>query len=484
MITNSAINSVRPLVEAIRAKGVTLRVADGTPLDAAVSVLWGNISKGQTVRVDGEIVDPETVGETDYLRAAGARKNEAGYSDYAAVKADVVQTLVQSVSRMMNTARNVVNPIIRDLTQAIETEYAQQVESSAIPLSILPNIYNKFWDSTAIRGSLANYETTPAKLVALGGFPPMDEGALWDKVKPTAARLAKDMEEYLQDMPTGWLLTVYSRLFSGQNDDLIESSAHVAGLENERNYVLTGYLIAQALYAKEPLEGYRGGLENYRDRLRDTVIEFGRLAERQIQKREREATQGIMVLKVPHVTIAAGMRSANIVVNAAVYNKWLSRGGSPEILLGAMCVDKETDPDALLEKAEVYTATWERNVRLFESYYKARRNQHIVEIMRGKIYGVMKELEAKDELPVELPAVQARVNQVIQQCPNALLADIPRYVTKIVCDGIYPHTRAGDVLATIEQICEGNPELDPREAALYAAIDLLADFMAEQIIEG
>lgn len=483
MITSSAIHSVRPLVETLHKNGKVVQIADGTPLDGLVTTLWRNISNAKNVRIDGELVDTEATSLDESIRKAGAEKNQAGICEYSDCKASVVAMLVKSVTTMMNNARNVVNPLIVDMVAKVEGDYAQRVRDTAIPLSILPNTFNKFWDNPNIRGALANYETASAKPVSLGGFPVMaDESLLWEKIKPGSARLEADMKQYLDDMPEGFLLKVYSMLFSGQNEDLVETSSHISGMLNERNIALTGFLIAQALVAKDPLEGTTVDLTTYRAKLNNYIVELGRQSERYLQRRQREIDSGIMVQKVPHVEVAAGMIPAAIQVNGTVYNNWLSKGGSPEILLGAICLDRETRPEVLLEKGELYAKTWERNVRLFESYYKARKHGHVVEIVRNRMIALVHELDGKEELPAPAPAVIDRIMNIIRNCPQAVVADVPRLITKLICDGIYPHTRAGDVLATIESICETNPDMDVREAALYAAIDLVADFMAEQII--
>lgn len=170
--------------------------------------------------------------------------------------------------------------------------------------------------------------------------------------------------------------------------------------------------------------------------------------------------------------------------NGDVYSEWGDKGGNVKVLLGAavsaqglMCAAD------LTRRADELVATWDRKHYLIrqtrvEKFVKERRNV----LKTLFLYPAPEVKDLFDNQPTS-PVVEARLSDELRRVRDADLDDIPRLVTRLVCNVYFPGTAYLEFLETMDRVATdmGNDVHNAREVATMAVVEMTAAWLVSQV---
>jgi hypothetical protein len=240
------------------------------------------------------------------------------------------------------------------------------------------------------------------------------------------------------------------------------------------------YLIANGFEEHMP-DGVNAPLDELRRQLARMREQAGRAIAAELRRRTRDLQTNYLVFAVRDHDWSYSPEGRKVVfVNNDVYLKYLNEGGTVESIYGAALAGVRMDYGVLMENAEMYTKKWNKFIGLHNQRVSAQiyRTQREAARLAMAMY-----INEQDQENLIQPKADLHKKTVV--CLGNLqpkqFEDEAVAIRTLVCDVIYEHTNAKMVLNAMDTAELDNPDLNPRECALYATIDLLARWMAAQI---
>jgi len=473
MIRENTLTSVVALADKLANANVTLAPVESSPLSALIQA--------------GSIPLPDhgslTIPFEQQLLNGSLYKNQQGVCEHDLVMDEVVDVVEKTVNYNLDLTQNKVNPMVKAVLEATQ-EYVsnkQAVDPGAI--SISPVQYHSVWSSHYLTGMIERFTETPVKDVNLALSIPLPVVETeFDLISTGLSRFDDELRDMVQTMEPGSLTDLYRRLFVNKDDSYVPSLLpYLNYLRVSPNQPLLVFLIASKLVDNIP-EGVQTSPQLFKEYVTSIMAQAGRALCRQIERRESAAKNRTLVASWSNAQVGdLGVTPVVIEVNGDVYSKWLQEGGSPDVLFGAFCVDRQANYNLLLERKDQYTAAWARQQRLLQSERRLQMDNHM---LVGLSKAVEKEILQlpEDELLVDRKKYLSVLNDYIRSMPNGWQKDNLYYsARKIVCGVIYPHTMAFDILVAIDSASEAHPDLPVREAAFYGAMEVVADWLVQLI---
>lgn len=180
------------------------------------------------------------------------------------------------------------------------------------------------------------------------------------------------------------------------------------------------------------------------------------------------------------------VRTGRVMVrtNGDVYSEWGENGGNVKVLLGAavsapglMCAAD------LTRRADELIATWERKHYLVrqtrvERFVKERRNV----LKTLMLYPAPEVKDLFDNQPTAA-VIEARLGEELRRVRDADLDDVPRLVTRLVCNVYFPGTPYLEFLQTMDRVASdmGDGVHNAREVATMAVVEMTAAWLVSQV---
>jgi hypothetical protein len=307
-------------------------------------------------------------------------------------------------------------------------------------------------------------------------------------MKTGTSRFDDEVKTFIEYVGDEKLADVYCNAF--EKVDALENKVrpvynlNMLAKNKDFDSVLIIHLLARRFYKEVP-EGVNLSLVDHRDYVSRVIEQSGRIICRFLDDRERAYKRKDLGVQYPSTTFSNDNPSWNIIyVNGDIYNDWLKNGGCPEILFGSAITHRERGGDTLLEQGEYYKNAWERQCRIRESELKNQMYSKSILALRRAMSKQINQL-TDDQLVIEDRGVlHDRLVEQLKDITPKSFKDMYYCVRKLVCRTMFPHTEAEDILCKIDEIGKRYPEMEVREAALLATIDLVTDWVAQFIIVG
>ncbi len=476
MLHRSCIEAVTALTETAVESGVVIRPLPNTPLALAIQAGYDaaiETTQGLSVFDIGGL-----------LEAGSQRANQGGgypHDDAIAVTVDMVS---QTVEKNLLLARTVVNPQIKSVVGKVE-ELVNAADLSAMtPITILPDYFDGVWAANTLETLVEKFIDAPvANRNAPIYFPVKTPDEIVGLLKTGSSNFDREVETWVASLGADFFVSVYQQFFQIQtglaaattlSDFAMPAFEKVPSVG--RNRALAIFLMARSLKSDAP-EGYSAGLAKFQEEMALLMEQAGRIVGRAVQRRKDDIKAGMLVVVWPGDARVALSTGAIITVIGETYNQWLTKGGSPEILLGSYVSDGSTNPLVLLEKQDQYKEAWNRSLLVLKSKANSQRfNATVTGIVKG-VEEIILSLTEDEYLTVNKGELHKRLHEAVSTLSANDCADVYHAVRRVVCYTLYPHTDAEKVLKAIDKATVDNPELAVREAALYATIEMLADWL-------
>lgn len=470
MLTQSGINAVYGIAEELAARGIRLFPIEGTPLSELVSC---SVKCAQTAEAANAGSDVSVPDMTALLIEGSTAADGVGHNTHDQFMAAAVETIGKAINFNTQLAKNVVNPMISRVAEALSASLEKFSADASVPVSIHPVFDRSFWSMPYSVELFSRYtDTVPDNVVYSAPPIPYDPALLETKIEAFDAAI----REYVGEVDTDE---------SAQKVEHIWNSTFGAGQFNTKDVLSGGretidraivvYLGAQFL-GNNPPAGTEMSTLAWETMCNNVKAQAGRVVNFGLSKLERDRRMGRMVIEFPQ-THAVGQR---IYVDGPSYNQYLQSGGTPETVLGSFFSERVTNSQSLLEKREGFNSIWKTTQSTLVSQSVSERLSTLIGALDQAVTVLINEIPEAD-LVVTREDLHTRLRERLRRISSSDLQDLYRVARDTICYVIYPHT---DVLSTLEAIDEQmrmSPNLNVREAALYAMIDQLAKWLAKLI---
>tara|TARA_B100001057_G_scaffold463613_1_gene517774 strand:+ start:18459 stop:19832 length:1374 start_codon:yes stop_codon:yes gene_type:complete len=453
MITRQSVTSIYSLAQVAEQNGLIILPQATTPL-AVLGDALGEFTLGESVE--------------ESVIGASERKDVAGEKAYAVAIDEMVDIAAGAVQRQLKFAREIVRPVVTDAFEKV-TAHLDQVPVSTLRNSIvevqLPEVYLE----SGLSDMVDRFKTQPQlELTPLGNImPELSAEDLIERCKTGMSRIDEKLKSMIEASP-GIVSRVYDEYFLGKlSQDAVEGSRY--------SEIVVAFVLARNLNMNVP-EGVNEELAFYRERTAFFIAEFGRRVFQALRRQERIERQNDIIDYMPPADFAG----AEIRVNASVYRRYLKEGGTPEAIIGA-CLRGISRPvyADLLEDAYGGAKAVQVNERAIQNRIKAEYEANV----HAAVIDVVSTLIAEDNFPEDLDRPTTRgAREWLTANPFRKKFDLDNYVLRAVCGIIFPRYNAYPVLSGIMEYMAADETLTNREAATMVTIDLVGEWLADQLI--
>lgn len=476
MIRENTISAVFPLAQMLASKGRQVRPKESTPVDQLV--------KAANIPIATQGTDTLELDDVERILKGSRLKQADGSVLHDVVMDELVDVVSKTVMGNLDIARNVVNPIIKEVVLDTESYIEAAVNLKRSNVEILPFTYADIWSTPALadmvdRYADINFVDVPLKL-RFKMF--VDKPTLLELAKTGAVSFDQTLEDLCAKYEEDYVVRLFNRTFTL---GVIDSPTKLSELINANNPLFSNqddallvHLWARKLLVEIP-EDTGMSLNQYKEYITLLIAQSGRVVAKIIERRERVIRMKDLVLSMSQNTdMMTSNGVSKIIVNADVYSKWLEEGGTPETLMGSWISDRETNYKNLIDKREMYEAAWIKHDRIIVTKARLEKFNYAVEGIKQAISKQIVEMDT-ETLMVPKEVLQKRLNESVGLLYGKFYDDLWVYARKMVCTVLFPHTNALEILCSIDDVSKDFPGIDVREAALLATIEVMGNWISK-----
>jgi hypothetical protein len=474
MITQQAIEAVQNAADNLLGAGFKACPIVGTPLADLVS-------RSQNVATVGTSIPLERL-----VEATSIPLSEGGPSAHDVFMEKTVEVAGKVVTNSFELTRNVITPLVKQLIENYEATLGGLVYDVLPPARILPNIWSSIWSSTLLAEMVAKFKDVPLELRPFGvKMPEMTASQIRAMLKTRISLLDASIEKWFDDLPEDFVHETWTQVFVYQNIAIGRRTNSKFSLDSttlNRDSILLVYFISKGMEQALP-DGLNVSLDALRKELVHLQNQAARAVAQELAFRETIQRSNLLVAYVNKTPNKDGSTTYDVVVNNDVYLKFLSDPmGSAEAILGsAASGDGVYMYSALLENKVKYENFWAKALGVHNQKIAANRFTFQRDSLRLTFN---RYINSQDE--ANLPAVRAYLHERAASFINKLeprdVVDPVVCIRDLVCCILFADSNAGQFYKSFDQVELENPNINTRECALYATIDLVSRWLASQIL--
>lgn len=398
----------------------------------------------------------------------------------------IVQREAAIITNNVMLARNVINPMIIDVVEGIES-HLNEIPSVALPLDIQVCKWAPIWDSANLRTAVGPFVRTLPKAITvkLATFPKLSIEELRGYVTSGASGLDQEVNEWLNSTGEQFLLAVYENLFVFDKSPSEAMSWILSTRQtyNSHDVCLAICVLVSAFLRKLP-DGINATNQNVEYAMNDMAGYAATEIEQAMKIRDFNREKSILVLGYPVYSSASAGAKTVITVNGDLYDTWLEQGGKPAVLLGAAFCDKPVRIDVINEGFARYVATWQNKNAEKQAMIKDSRLANVRAELKRQLFKRIPEISDEHRIGVTVESMRASVDQAVR---NLFISDIENMgllVRRVVCQCFFPNTEALVILEAMDSILKIDPSLNPNDAASIAILRFITDHVCKQMFIG
>lgn len=500
MLRSNSVSAIITMAEKLIQTNVVLSPKPQTPLSEIVLKCYSPSLNARVMDSDGADKKPDQALATLQdlvwmLRNPPANAAPVEAPCHGDFSSEFVKTLAQSVRGNITVARNVATPLINQVVDIVETRRKNNQTTIASTLAVVQDNFEDIWSSPALDSLVERFKDAPAHgdVELFDVHPILTEEQVIELMHTGVSRFDKELDEWIEQTGRTRFLEVYTRYFvpgtdheTGKRLDPSDYGYNIHWLSEDgyaaRNDYLAVHLIARSLLENAP-EGIDMSADEYRLMMAGVLEQTGRTICRLFEEREQDREARRLVIQWPMANAefqADAPTRGHLVVNGDVYTQWLSEGGTPETLLGSSVTDREMGYGTLIEKREEYENAWKYRVTVVRSAQNSKEFSVVLSALRDALTGCINDMPddqitsgTRGDLHVKLSAMLENVYI------NDVAGDsIYRTVRKLVCAILFSNRDVRTILDNMEGVSKIHADLDVREVALLATIELLTRWFA------
>lgn len=486
MIKTNTVSALALLLEKLTINNVVLQAGTGTPLASLVNATYTPLMDNKTVY---ENSPSQTLLDIAMSTQQVSLNDGDTHDDYMKLAIERVSGVIQS---NLYLARNVVNPVIKSLIESVQIAQKESVAKIANVLSVVPDYYHDIWSSSILDDMVTKYKSAPSydDSVIPGVHPLLTDEEILALMKTGSSRFDNEVEKWVEDIGKETVIDTYRNYFAvnshdGRNPEDSGTAIQIGYMVGtgplQRNKMLVIHLMARRLKQKV-LEGIEMDLGDYESMMATVIEQSGRSICRVLEVRQRDIRQNRLITHWPSEgaeTFVNRPDAAVICVNGDLYNKWLEVGGKPEILFGSFIMDRNENPEKLLQDGDMYAQAWSRRAAVVRSGQRSDSFNIALAALYKAGSKAINEL-ADEHFPnaSRADAHEALSNYLSNEVSASDIEHLHLCVKRVVCRTMFPNSDAEMILNAIDSISNDNPDMDVREVALLATIDILVKWVS------
>lgn len=506
MLILEDVESAIPLVQELGDRGVRLSAKMGplALLSSELSVAVASCGSMAAMQAEGYRDNLLQIVSLIHETSASVHQTDSGAmldTSTHDLKLDEFAGLVANgVLATVNRAKGVAYPLITRLQNAISNKLVEYEDRSVFNIGIdeigvdavLDNeeVFDYFSEYKDIRhveiGSVNVFPAlTDVQLAALveAGSPEINELLTTALVKTAST---DSMGQYVYNYLYRGDALSHDRVRLFELRNMLQTMyGDAAGLEG----MMLAYYFGKGLLANVP-DGVNASISEIEHRVSLLTKFIGNIIYSQFTTyRDQSSARVLLPVGLPYVDRGTGRvnTSVNIRVNKEVYADFLANGGSPEVLFGAMVSDHNTHMPTLIENRAKYEEAYTRFVDLNRSYTTSSRLSLYTEAIRDEMYKAFEDTEDLQSIDKN-SGVFVRLADMLKRMGGDHISteeNTYKFLRSLVCCVVYPdQPNVEKVIADIDnfQCRDGEENLTTSEIACFVLIDLIVDWLTDQIV--
>lgn len=463
--------AVAPAATANR-KGYSLGIKSGTVLEGLAQRAYplpyveGDL-KVAVESIAAEINEPGMTGESLYERG---------------IK-EIVPMVAQKLNDHLSFCRNVIQPQIVELSKRVADRITGTDVGTLLRFKVVADQMPSIAADSSLSESIGqwaaeSYSDAPlSSNVTMGDY---TEEELLQFMSTGNSRVDGKMTDILVKNP-GILSTIYKGLFQRQNYNSVQQlfeAIKLKGMSDEESaaYVAVfAYLLSQYFIQHIDTKA-QAGFQEYLDFL-TTIRGQAALKIKVIAEGyQRTVRMDKLITRVDGKTVF---------VNDTVYKAYLEQGGSVDAVLANTLRDTPyTTKAEIIANQEALLKAWRNYAMLVGNTDSLVAINHARQVYLEEYKAMLQEEFASvGELPesVSIDGILDKARAVLNVLPGKYLTEDTQGVAMvIICRSRYAEIGAEFTLASIQEATEKHPGIEPKEAALLAAIAYVCDWIVDQ----
>lgn len=413
------------------------------------------------------------------------------------VHQNVIDELVTKVTNITRNniyvARNVVLPLVDEYTERLNGLVNEFAHAPNLAMRVVTDNKKNILNSDVLLNAVSKYENYLGRAETVSCHAEMSLMDLEVCLKTGVTALDKLIEEwYGSNDLSGKLKETYTNVFlSGTARPLSDFVNHV----NYETAIFT--LLLAKHFLRETPEGVNLSAKNYDLKLTEVEATAARSIATAIKDHNRNLEQGHLVNMYP----VGGLQyqfekthtgSNDIFVNASVYNSFLEKGGTPEMVVGAYLSDRKTRADAILENADAYKRVYDRAIHTGK-LTKLNKMLTVVKTSLNTFGGSVID-DIKSKVNSDDSSEYTGINfdntlfgRKIVEFTNRITVDdmdnLYTLVRNYICDIFFEQSSVGDLLRRIDKL-DPNGESNINDVAIIVSADFVVDWLMSQVTVG
>jgi len=473
MINESTIQVAYPLAQKLTDLGLRLGPQAGTPLESLMRASNYPLAKGDN-----------SIDISEGIKLGSTFKDQFGICQHDVVLDEVVEVVSKSVRWNLDLARDVINPIVKQAFAEVSEYVNNPKQTNAALIEILPVNYKPIWNSPVLSEMVARYQDVEFKDINLNVtllHHAMSRVYLLELAKTGASRFDGEIAELFNSLSEEDIASTFQKVFGGGNGvkqlgEVLQPS-DITQLHNRQAEPILIHLWARKLLQSPP-DKTAMPLEEYRNYMADIISQSGRAIAAIAKRRENAINAKQLVGSWPVGVKRVGLVPITIYVNGDVYTQWLEDGGEPDVIFGSFITTQERGYSALLQDKEQYARDWARQYRILSTTQRLEAVNYAIDGIRKAVAHQINTIDnsaiivPREHLHRQLEAVLGRLGHKFQD-------KLYESVRRVVCETLFPHTMGLQILKTIDRVADTYPNIEVREAALLATIEVVSVWVAK-----
>ena len=478
MLTQRAISTAEPIRDELARAGKVLRPVDGTVIEEltnstlSAETKLGEIEFGEIDHTTKLYQDAQQVDQDEF------REHDTAYQE-------AVDEVAEIVEGNLHLARSKIIPAAKEVYDLYAKEMERIELDAAQPAYITPNVYHPIWNSDQLISMVERFANTPMSVYRFeASLPELSVYDIEQHVKTGIESFDELISSWFEDQSAEKILEDYRRIFVNREVEIgrATNAVHeVPGTSMDRNSLLLAFLVANGFDQNVPEGVDNVSLDQLRLYLARMKEQAARAVYQEIERRRRDRDNQILVYRVAsEYKSNVGESFYDIRVNDDVYRQFLEDGGTPETIYGAVMSGDERSYHYLLENKRSLESKWNRYLSLFNQRLSSQTTHYKRESIRVAFAQYINSVE-EDDLPARREQLHQRTEDCVAKYDAHYFTDEMIVIRDMVAGIFYPDTNAKMIFRAMDEVERSDPDLDARECALFATIDLVARWIASQI---
>lgn len=397
---------------------------------------------------------------------------------------NLAKLISTKVNNELILVKNKLIPFMNDLVKAVQdkaNEFTDENELSKY--KIVEVNYPIVIDELETLGELGVLRTPLVINIPEAGLPTPDKTVIASYFKHPNVSINAYTQELIEKYGPDGLSNLWDKyLVNISSENVNVSSLGLNVLDKINDYILL--LTVCGNLFNEHKESGNSNLLNALTTLKTEVGNYLLIARKQVRDNQNA---GRVILHIQDTTAY---------VDQEVYKKFIESGKSPEVVLGYILKGKydpiETLFNNLSANAEEYQKMWISKVNLStyaESAKAYNKYKVLYELVVMDLYKV--DEQGNNKIPLDLQEfatennnVKPLLDKLLNDLNSAQILDINLTCRHIVGDVIFPTTNFTHFANSIVEYGKLNTTLTPQDAATYASIEFILDFLLAQVELG